>query len=107
MVKIPKELRQNHRGATSGRTNKQCSIEACEEVAIRTLSKQKWESYLNLADLKIKETRNRNIYLCRQHYKSANKFRKSEEKITGKNIFTENPRFGKGSKKKAISPWDK
>lgn len=105
MVKLPKELQQNKIGPS--RISRQCSVKECEEIAIRSLSKQKWESYTKRANLKLKKSKARNFYLCKGHYKSANKYRKSTEKITQKNVFTENSRFAIASKKKAISPWDK
>lgn len=107
MVKLPKELQQNKKGPGPSRINKKCSIEECGEFAIRSLSKQKWESYAERANLKLKKSKDRNFYLCKVHYKAANKYRKSAEKLTRKNIFTENTRYGIASKKKAISPWDK
>ncbi len=104
-LKLPKELQQNKIGPR--RINKKCSVKECVEIAIRSLSKQKWESYTKRANLKLKKSKARNIYLCKEHYKATNKYRKSTEKITKKNIFTENSRSALASKKKAISPWDK
>ncbi len=105
-MKLPKELRQGKKGTAEGKINKNCSVVGCEELAIRSLSKQKWEPYAEKAKLKLVKSRNRNIFLCKEHYKVANKIRKSDEKVLKKNIFTEGNQFRKGSKK-SISPWDK
>ncbi len=106
-LKLPKELQQNKKGYGPSRINRKCSVEECGEIAIRSLSKQKWEPYAERANLKLKKSKGRNFYLCRVHYKDVNKYRKSAEKLTKKNVFTENSRYGIASKKKAISPWDK
>lgn len=106
-LKLPKELQQNKKGYGPSRINRKCSVEECGEIAIRSLSKQKWEPYAERANLKLKKSKGRNFYLCRVHYKDVNKYRKSAEKLTKKNVFTENSRYGTASKKKAISPWDK
>jgi hypothetical protein len=57
-----------------------CSIIDCKEPAIRSLSENKWKSYVETANLKYRENKQKKIYLCKMHYKDANKYRKSQEK---------------------------
>ena len=80
-MKLPKELRE--KGELSGTMSKgkKCSVKDCNELAIRSLSENKWANYIEKAKLKTNESRNRKVYLCKAHYKEVNKFRKSEEKL--------------------------
>ena len=66
---------------------KKCSVKECSEDAIRSLSENKWSPYVEKAGLSINENRQHKIFLCKSHYKEANKFRKSEEKIYQKKGF--------------------
>jgi hypothetical protein len=80
-MKLPKELREKEdlKGASS--KNKKCSIKGCNEVAIRSLSENKWKKYVDNADLNYIENRQHKIYLCKNHYRDVNKYRKSQEKF--------------------------
>lgn len=86
-MKLPKELREkvDLKGASS--KNRQCSIKGCSEDAIRSLSENKWKKYVDNADLKYIENRQHKIYLCKNHYKDVNKYRKSQEKFYVKKGF--------------------
>ena len=107
VVKLPKEMQQGKKGVPAGKIDKKCMVQDCHEMAIRSLSKQKWEPYIDKAKLKIVESKKRNLFLCKAHYKEANKIRKSEKKATKKNVFTEGDQFRGAGGKKRISPWDK
>jgi len=97
-MKLPKELREKKDlRETAGKT-KQCSVVECNETAIRSLNENQWSKYIEKAKLKITESKNRKIYLCKAHYKEANKLRKSE--VITKKGFLDNK---KGSKK---GSWD-
>lgn len=89
-MKLPKELKEkrNLSGATS--KGKKCSVKGCSELAVRSLSENKWKSYVEKADLRYNENKQNKIYLCKNHYKDANKLRKSQEKIYQKKGFLEN-----------------
>ncbi|MFX0025280.1 MAG: hypothetical protein ACFE8M_02605 [Candidatus Hermodarchaeota archaeon] len=88
-MKLPKELKE--KSDLSGTTNKgkKCSVIGCSELAVRSLSENKWKSYVEKADLRYKENKQNKIYLCKNHYKGANKLRKSQEKIYQKKGFLE------------------
>ena len=57
------------------------------EIAIRSLSENKWKSFVEKADLKYIENKQRKIYLCKNHYKESNKYRKSQDKLYQKKGF--------------------
>ena len=80
-MKLPKELREKEDLKGDSSKNKQCSIKGCNEVAIRSLSENKWKKYVDKADLNYIENRQHKIYLCKHHYRDANKYRKSQEKF--------------------------
>ena len=88
-MKLPKELREKKElhGPTKSRN---CSIKGCTEVAIRSISENKWGSYVETSRLKYEENRLRKIYLCKTHYKLVNKTRKTHEKSYQKKGFLEN-----------------
>ena len=85
-MKLPKEIKEKR--DLTGKTKK-CSVDECGEVAIRSLSENKWGKVCEKAKLKIAEdkVRLRKIFLCKKHYKSANKVRKEDEKLIQKKGF--------------------
>jgi hypothetical protein len=88
-MKLPKELRDKKDVGVATKTRK-CSVKGCQENAIRSLSENAWKKYIEKAGLKIKESANRRIYLCKPHYSQSNKFRKSQEKNFQKKGFLDN-----------------
>jgi hypothetical protein len=82
-MKLPKELRENREIRSKDNKGKICSVKECNEVALRSLSENKWNKYMEKAKLKINENKRHKIYLCKVHYKQINKIRKSEEKLYG------------------------
>jgi len=72
-MKLPKELREKSDLSATASKTKNCSVKDCKEIAIRSLSENKWKPY----------------YLCKLHYKDANKLRKSQEKKYQKKGFLE------------------
>jgi len=89
-MKLPKELREKKELAGVANKGKKCSVSDCTEPAIRSLSENKWSSYIEKAGLKIEESKQRKIFLCKIHYKEVNKLRKSQEKIYQKKGFLDN-----------------
>jgi len=89
-VKLPKELREKGDLGATANKGKRCSVKACEELAIRSLSQNKWKVYVEKANLKYYENKQQKIYLCKIHYKDANKYRKTQEKQYQKKGFLEN-----------------
>jgi len=88
-VKLPKELRD--KGELGGATNKRkCSIKGCSEVAIRSLSENTWDKYIEKAGLKFVKNSRHKVYLCKIHYNQSNKYRKSQEKRFQKKGFLDN-----------------
>jgi hypothetical protein len=85
-MKLPKELRDKKDLRTNSKTRK-CSVKSCNENAIRSLSENTWKIYIEKVGLKLKSSRNRRIYLCKEHYSQSNKFRKSQEKSFQKKGF--------------------
>ncbi|MFX1465925.1 MAG: hypothetical protein ACFFA5_05585 [Promethearchaeota archaeon] len=65
----------------SRRKGKICSIENCENEAVRSLSLEKAGEALNSAGLSYKVARRRNrIFLCTEHYKKIKKYLKKAQK---------------------------
>jgi len=89
-VKLPKELREKGDLSAIASKHKNCSVKDCKESAIRSLSENKWKAYVEKAQLKYFENKQHKIYLCKLHYKDANKYRKSQEKKYQKKGFLEN-----------------
>ncbi len=79
-MKLPKELREKSDLSATASKAKNCSVKDCKEIAIRSLSENKWKPYVEKAQLKYLENKQHKIYLCKLHYKDANKLRKSQEK---------------------------
>ncbi len=79
-MKLPKELREKSEIGAGGKSKK-CTVKNCDDIAIRSLSENKWKSYVEKAKLKFVENKQKKIYLCKRHYKEVNKLRKSEEKL--------------------------
>ncbi|MFW9770662.1 MAG: hypothetical protein ACFFFB_10150 [Candidatus Heimdallarchaeota archaeon] len=88
-MKLPKELREKRDLTSTTNKGKRCSVIGCSELATRSLSESKWKSYLEKADLKYKENKQKKIFLCKEHYKDVNKFRRSQEKLYQKKGFLE------------------
>lgn len=88
-VKLPKELREKGDLSNTASKSKNCSVKDCKETAIRSLSENKWKAYVEKAQLKYLENKQHKIYLCKLHYKDANKYRKSQEKKYQKKGFLE------------------
>jgi hypothetical protein len=98
-LKLPKELREKGDLSATASKGKRCSVKACGEIAIRSLSENKWKTYVEKANLDIIENRQHKIFLCKNHYKDANKYRKSQEKVFQKKGFLENSSgLGKGKR---------
>jgi len=88
-MKLPKGIRDKRDlgGIFKGR---KCSVNECNENAIRSLSENAWKKYIEKAGFKFKENSARRIYLCKAHYNQSNKIRKSQEKIFQKKGFLDN-----------------
>ena len=98
-VKLPKELREKGDLRVTASKAKNCSVKDCKEIAIRSLSENKWKPYVEKAQLKYIENKQHKIYLCKLHYKEANKYRKSQEKHFQKKGFLEDSTaLGKGKR---------
>ncbi len=89
-LKLPKELREKGDLSATASKGKSCSVKDCGELAIRSLSENKWKTYIEKANLKIFENRQHKIFLCKNHYKVVNKYRKSQEKVYQKKGFLDN-----------------
>ena len=88
-MKLPKELREKRDLSGTASKARKCSIKGCGESAIRSLSENKWSKVCEKARLKLNENRLRKIFLCKKHYKEANRMRKSDEKLIQKKGFLE------------------
>ena len=98
-LKLPKELREKGDLSATASKGKRCSVRECGEIAIRSLSENKWKIYVEKANLIIIENKQHKIFLCKNHYKDANKYRKSQEKVYQKKGFLENSiALGKGKR---------
>jgi len=86
-MKLPKELREKKDLGSATTKERSCSINNCNEIAIRSLSENKWKSFVEKADLKYIENKQHKIYLCKNHYKESNKYRKTQEKLYQKKGF--------------------
>jgi len=89
-LKLPKELREKGDLSATASKGKRCSVNDCGEIAIRSLSENKWKAYVENANLIIIENKQHKIFLCKNHYKEVNKYRKSQEKVYQKKGFLEN-----------------
>lgn len=88
-MKLPKELREKRDLSGTANKARKCSVKGCGESAIRSLSENKWSKVCKKARLKFNENRLRKIFLCKKHYKEANRIRKSDEKSIQKKGFLE------------------
>jgi len=88
-MKLPKELKDKSDLGGSAK-NKDCSIQGCGEVAIRSLSENAWKKYVENSGLKYNKNSRHKIYLCKIHYNQSNKYRKSQDKIFQKKGFLDN-----------------
>jgi len=59
---------------------KVCSIENCENEAVRSLSIEKAGEALSSAGLSYKTSRRNRIHLCKEHYKKIKKHLKKAQK---------------------------
>ncbi|MHA1294073.1 MAG: hypothetical protein ACTSQJ_15585 [Promethearchaeota archaeon] len=91
-MKLPKELREKGDLSGTASKSKKCSVNRCNEIAIRSLAENKWGKYMERAKLKYQENRLHKIFLCKTHYKEANKVRKSDEKLYQKKGFLDDVR---------------
>ena len=88
-MKLPKELREKSELERGGKARR-CSVVGCNKKAMRSLSENKYGPYLERAKLQVEESRSNKLYLCKKHYKAAEKIRKSEEKLFRKKGFLNN-----------------
>ena len=88
-MKIPKELREKNDLLGTASKARKCSVIECGGLAIRSLSENKWSKVCEKANLKLNENKQHKIFLCKKHYKEANKMRKSDEKLIQKKGFLE------------------
>jgi hypothetical protein len=86
-MKLPKELKDKRDLTSATKSERNCSVKGCSETAIRSLSENKWKSYIEKAKLKYHENKQHKVYLCKVHYKDVNKYRKSQEKLYQKKGF--------------------
>jgi hypothetical protein len=91
-MKLPKELREKGELSNTAIKEKKCSVKGCGLIAIRSLSENKWKIYVDKANLSYMENKQHKIYLCKEHYKDANKYRKAQEKQYQKKGFLEDSR---------------
>ncbi|MHA1488304.1 MAG: hypothetical protein ACTSRI_01465 [Promethearchaeota archaeon] len=99
-MKLPKELREKKALIGAAGKKKQCSVIDCGEIAIRSLSENKWSKYAEKASLKIIENRQHKLFLCKKHYKEINKIRKTQEKLYVKKGFLDNSSPLSGKRKR-------
>lgn len=97
-MKLPKELREKRDLSGTASKAKLCSVKECGEMAIRSLSENKWSQYVEKAKLQVDENKKNKIYLCKAHYKEVNKLRKSEEKLYQQKGFLDNTSASKKGK---------
>ncbi|MHA1274938.1 MAG: hypothetical protein ACTSVV_04430 [Promethearchaeota archaeon] len=97
-MKLPKELREKSELIGAGSKQRKCSVNGCNEIAIRSLSENKWKKFTDKTGLKIKENKQHRIFLCKAHYKQVNKVRKHEEKLYMKKGFLDDSRLSKKGK---------
>lgn len=58
-----------------------CSVEGCNNNAIRSFSKDKVIQALQKGGVNLTESRRRRAYLCQEHYKLFKKHQRQEKKI--------------------------
>ncbi len=85
-----------HDEAVAKKSGRLCSIEGCPNEAVRSLSKEKFDSILKLLNLKLKDDKIPRLYICQEHYKLVKKKDKKENKLL-------RPKFEKKSDTKAYS----
>lgn len=93
-----REQAQNKKGteAVAPAPKRVCSIEGCRGEVERSLSIEKYESILKQANLKMRESKIRRLYVCHDHYKLLKKYTKKETKAA-------HPKFEKKSDTRAFS----
>lgn len=96
-MKLPKQIKDKE-DLTRMAKSRKCSIQSCEEIAIRSLSENSWKSFVEKAGLKFNRNSFHKIYLCKSHYNQSNKYRKSQEKIFQKKGFLDNSEVVKKGK---------
>jgi hypothetical protein len=102
MTKIDQTMREKTQknkapAKPEGKAKRVCSIEGCKNDVERSLPLEKYDSILKVASLKLKDTKSRRLFVCRDHYKILKKYTKKEEKAT----FQRTP--GVAAKQKAYS----
>lgn len=96
-MKLPKEIRE--KGDLGGASSsKNCSVRECGETAIRSLSENKWSKVCEKLGFRLDENKQHKIFLCKKHYKEANKVRKSDEKLMQKKGFLQDDRSASKTK---------
>ncbi len=82
---------EEHQGS-----GKVCNIKGCTLPAVRSLSREENESYLNDSGLQLKTDKERRITPCEAHYKLIKKKKKGDDKIKKSRFSAQNaPRIGK------------
>jgi len=61
---------------------KTCNIKGCNNPAVRSLSREAYETYLRDAGLELKSDKERKIMPCDAHYKDIKKKKKKDDKVT-------------------------
>ncbi|MHA1793701.1 MAG: hypothetical protein ACTSVI_13745 [Promethearchaeota archaeon] len=99
--KNPKKKRESKVETSRAETSKKggtrtCNIKDCNKPAVRSLSRQEYETYMKDAGLELKSRKERKIYPCAEHYKMIKKKKKKDDKI---NRIRFNARVGAGKVK--------
>nr|MDO8115945.1 hypothetical protein [Candidatus Sigynarchaeota archaeon] len=100
MPQVRKYARKDDDGEHAG-TGKSCNIKGCTAPAVRSLSREENESYLNDAGLQLKSDKERRITPCEAHYKLIKKKKKNDDKIKKSRFSAQNaPRIAKQTGKR-------
>ena len=97
-MKLPKELREKSELRGASNKAKVCSVKLCGEPAERSLSESKWSKVLEKANLSYEENKLHKIFLCKKHYKEANKIRKKDDKLFQRKGFLDDSSASKKGK---------
>lgn len=97
VLKLPKELREKKEMGVKENSEKICSVKDCGQPAIRSLSEDKYTTYVESLNLNLEENKQHKIYLCKEHYKEVSKKRKTDDKLIQKKGFlTNDPKSKRG-----------
>lgn len=88
---------QKDAGTTGDAKGKACNIKGCKAPAVRSLSRQEYETYLHDAGLQLASDKERKITPCDAHYKALKKGKKKDDKVKRARFDAATP--GKGSKR--------